>query len=248
MDLWKYFDITHRKHVVCNPTSIGKLEQLVTLLNLPPKAQVLEFASGKAEFLVRLAEQYDIVGTGIDLSPYCIADAKSKHRERIPDAQLSFLEMDGADYQPEKPESFDLVVCIGASWIFGGHQGTVKALREMTVPGGLIIVGEPYWRQEPEADYLAAIDEKRDSYGTHFENVAVAEKRGLKLLYTLVSNQDDWDRYEGLQWYASEEWASLSPEDPDVKELLKRVYKNKEVYLKWERETLGWAIYVFKKV
>jgi len=28
---------------------------------------------------------------------------------------------------------------------------------------------------------------------------------------------------------------------------LKRVRENKENYLRWGRETLGWAIYVFKK-
>jgi len=26
MDMWKFFDITHREHIVCNPSSIEKLE------------------------------------------------------------------------------------------------------------------------------------------------------------------------------------------------------------------------------
>ena len=67
------------------------------------------------------------------------------------------------------------------------------------------------------------------------------------LVYTLVSNQDDWDRYEGLQWYAANEWASENPDDADVEEVLKRVRENKENYLKWGRDTFGWAIYMFKK-
>ena len=71
---------------------------------------------------------------------------------------------------------------------------------------------------------------------------------GLELAYTLVSNQDDWDQYEGLQWYAAEEWASEHRDDPDVKEVLKRVRENREMYLRWGREMFGWAIYVFKKV
>lgn len=69
----------------------------------------------------------------------------------------------------------------------------------------------------------------------------------MELVYTLVSDQDDWDMYEGLQWYAAEEWAGEHPEDPDVEEVLKRVRESKAVYLRWGRETLGWAIYVFKK-
>jgi hypothetical protein len=63
----------------------------------------------------------------------------------------------------------------------------------------------------------------------------------------LVSSPDDWDRYEGLQWYAATEGADKHPEDPDVKEVLKQVGENRESYLRWGRETIGWSIYVFKK-
>ncbi len=38
MDTWKFYDITHREHVVCNPTSEEKLARLVELLRLPPGA------------------------------------------------------------------------------------------------------------------------------------------------------------------------------------------------------------------
>jgi SAM-dependent methyltransferase len=247
MDRWKYFDITHREHVLCNPMSVKKLEELIALLRLQPGARVLDIAAGKGEFIIRLVEQYDVEGIGVDLSPYCVTDAREKQTERIPDAQLKFLEMDGADYEAEEPESFDLVACIGASWIYGGHRGTLQALKGMAASGGWVVVGEPYWRQEPAAEYLEAIGEERSTYGTHCENVEVGQELGLGLVYTLVSNQDDWDRYEGLQWYAAVVWADEHPEDPDVEEVLKGVRENRENYLRWGRETLGWAIYVFKK-
>ncbi|UCG11059.1 MAG: class I SAM-dependent methyltransferase, partial [Deltaproteobacteria bacterium] len=85
------------------------------------------------------------------------------------------------------------------------------------------------------------------AYGTHYENMKVGQEFDLKLVYTLVSNQDDWDRYEGLQWYAADEWASKNPDDSDVEEVLKRVREDRENYLRWGRETFGWAIYLFKK-
>jgi SAM-dependent methyltransferase len=247
MELWKFFDITHREHVFCNPMSVEKFEELIALLRLEPEDRVLEIATGKGEFIIRLAEQYDIEGIGVDISPYFVSDAKKKHQQRIPDAQLSFVEMDGADYEPKAPESFNLVACIGASWIYGGHRGTLKALNEMAAPGGWVIVGEPYWRREPTDEYLEAIGQKRSAYGTHYENMKVGQEFDLKLVYTLASNQDDWDRYEGLQWYAADEWASKNPDDADVKEVLKRVHENRENYLRWGRETFGWAIYLFKK-
>jgi hypothetical protein len=53
---------------------------------------------------------------------------------------------------------------------------------------------------------------------------------------------DDWDRYEGLQWYATETWANDHRDDTDVETLLRRVRESKTAYLRWGRETLEWAI------
>lgn len=247
MDNWKFFDITHREHIICNPTNIEKLEQLVSLVRLRPDSHVVEIAAGKGEFIIRLAERYGIEGVGVDLSPYHIADAKRKCQERVPDARLTFLEMDGADYEPQKPGRLDLAACIGASWIYGGHRGTLKALERMAAPESWIVVGEPYWRCEPEREYLQAIGQEPNSFGTHAENAEAGQEFGLELAFTLVSSQDDWDRYEGLQWYAAEDWAAGHPTDADVQEVLQRVRQGKAAYLRWGRDALGWAIYVFKK-
>lgn len=58
MDMWKFFNITHREHILCNPMSLEKLEQLITLLSLKLGARVLDIATGKGEFLIRLVERY----------------------------------------------------------------------------------------------------------------------------------------------------------------------------------------------
>jgi hypothetical protein len=78
-------------------------------------------------------------------------------------------------------------------------------------------------------------------------HAAAGEERGLELAYTLVSNKDDWDRYEGLQWYSVSEYARAHPGDPDLREIVDRVDRERFVYLRWGRETLGWAIYVFRQ-
>ena len=94
MNVWKFYDITHREHIICNPTSTQKLDELIALLRLAPEARVLDIATGKAEFLIRLAEKYGVEGVGVDLSPYCVSDAKEKHRRRVPDADLVELLID----------------------------------------------------------------------------------------------------------------------------------------------------------
>ncbi|MHC5037816.1 MAG: SAM-dependent methyltransferase [Planctomycetota bacterium] len=247
MDMWKYYGVTHRNHLLCNPMSREKHEELIGLIPLRKDQRVVEIASGKGEFLLRLVERYGVRATGIDLSPYFVKDARRKSAERTPDADIEFIEMNGADYRPETPESFDLAACIGASWIFQGHKGTLEALMGFAAPGGWIVAGEPYWLKEPDPEYLAASDQKRETYGTHFENVQLAENLGLTCTYILVSNLDDWDRYEGLQWHAAEAYSRGNPDDPDAREIMEKVKSSREEYLRWGRDTLGWAIYVFRK-
>ena len=76
MDIWNFYDITHRHHVICNPISREKLDILVELLRLPSGAAVLDIASGKGEFLVEMAR----AGAG-----HCIGIDPGVHPERIDD-------------------------------------------------------------------------------------------------------------------------------------------------------------------
>lgn len=246
MDMWKFYDITHHEHTLMNPTSDEKLGKLIELLHLDAQMPVIDIGCGKAEFLIRLAQTYEVEGVGIDRSPYTAADAKKRISKLSPDANITILEMDGADFRPESPQSFGLAACIGSSWIFGGHEGTLDALVDLVAPGGWID-GEPYWLQEPSEDYLRASGDERGVFSTHVGNVEAGERRGLSLVHTFVSDKDEWDRYQGLQWYAADQYARAHPEDPDLPELLERVAKEKQVYLRWGRDTLGWAIYVFRR-
>lgn len=84
MDTWKFFAITHADHVVCDPTSISKLDELIALLDLPLRPRILDLACGKGELLLRIAEHYEkrdgyghgLDAVAIDINPYFIADLR----------------------------------------------------------------------------------------------------------------------------------------------------------------------------
>jgi SAM-dependent methyltransferase len=245
MDRWKFFDVCHRDHAVCNPLSLAKLDELVTLVDLTPGARVLDIACGKAELLLRLAERYGVRGDGVDLSPYCVREAREKARARVADAALTFHEQDGGTFEAP-PGSYDLAMCVGASWTFGGHRGTLRALSRFVRAGGLVVAGEPYWRATPDPAYLTASGIEAGMFATLAGNVDIAVDEGLVPLYTLVSNEDDWDRYEALQWRAAERYAVANPDDPDAVEIVRRQRDARDAYLRWGRDTLGWAVYLFR--
>jgi SAM-dependent methyltransferase len=248
MDIWKYYDVTHKEHLVCNPISIEKLKELITLLTLKSGSKVLEIATGKGEFLIQLVENHNVSAIGVDISPYHLGDAKRKAKERVPNADLTLIEMDGANYKSKTPESFDLTCCLGASWIYNGYEGTLKYLMTQTKRNGILVVGEPFWISKPPKEYFDLSDIKYEMFSSHAGNVQIGENLGLRLLYTLVNTQDEWDKYLGLQWYAMDKYAQGYPEDPDLPDFLAKLNKEKKLYLQWEREAFGWAIYVFRKM
>jgi len=246
MDMRKYFDITHSEHVVLNPTSEKKLAQLVELLRLPKGAQVLDIACGKGDLLIRLAETYGVVGIGIDTSATYLDEGRKWLSKRAPEADITFNLMNGADYKPDKPNQFDVASCIGASWVFGGHEKTLEVLIKMAKPGGFVLVGEPYWAKEPPSEFLEAAEFPKEAFSSHFANADAGEKLGLNLVHTIASSKDEWDTYESLQWYAADLYARNNPDDPDLPALIERVKKSKQNHLRWGRDTLGWAIYAFR--
>ena len=245
MDTWKYFAITHADHVVCNPTSTERFDELIGLLDLEPGASVWEAACGKGELLVRLAERHRSRGTGVDMSPYEIAVARERAAARAPAAKLTIIEGDAAAHRARAGECRPrrLPRCqldLGRpSRNAPGAAGLHQARRA-------VLVGEPYWRGEPDPAYLAAAELAAGDFSTLHGNVAIAAEEGLTLLYALPSRDEDWDRYEMLQLRAAERWALAHPDDPDVDELLARARRGADAYLRWGRDTLGWAIYLFR--
>ena len=122
----------------------------------------------------------------VDLSPFCCADLRALVARRVPAAEMEVLEMAGADYHPEL-ETFDVASCLGASWAFGGHRGTLQYLAQAVRPGGVVVTGEPFWKKEPGAEYLASSGMARDTYGTHAGNVEVGEARDPECAFRLNS-------------------------------------------------------------
>jgi hypothetical protein len=182
----------------------------------------------------------------VERSPYFYAEASEKVHSRGLSDLVTLEEKSGEDFTA--PEAtFDVTMCIGAEWVFGGWTGTLTRLQQWAKPGATVVGGTPYWIAPPPAAYLEAMGLSSDSFSTHAGNVAAGESLGLDLLFAVASNQDDWDNYMGLSWRAAYDFVRDQPNDADAAEIEERTLNDKNSYLRYGRDCLGWAIYVFRK-
>ncbi|MHC9396171.1 SAM-dependent methyltransferase, partial [Serratia ureilytica] len=94
-----------------------------------------------------------ITGIGIDMSQLFSEQAKRRAEQLNVSSRVHFIHNDATGYVAE--EKCDVAACIGATWIAGGFVGTVGLLAQSLKPGGITLIGEPYWRQLPATNEIA---------------------------------------------------------------------------------------------
>jgi SAM-dependent methyltransferase len=239
-----FFAVIEAKHELQNPTSPQKIRLLGERLGLEPGSHVLDVASGRGGPALILADSF-----GCRLT--CVERADEFHsaaRQRVSQAGLdSLIELVHADARefPLENARYDAALCLGASFVWDGLQGTLAALTPAVRPSGFVAVGEPYWRTLPLPEVFDG--DRPEEYLTLAATVECFQSMGLSPTSLIDSSLDDWDRYETLHWLVAEEWLDEHPDDPDAEGIRARIEEDRERYLRWQRDLLGWAIIVGRK-
>lgn len=236
-----WFGVIERRHDLQNPTSAEKIRLLGERLGLGPALRVLDLAGGKAGPARVLAETYGCRITCVEQAEEFVATARKRVHAAGLDHLIEVVHADAREF-PFEREGYDAALCLGASFIWDGLPGTLSALVPAVRPRGFVVVGEPYWRRWP---LPSGVGEDVDgSYVTLAETADRFEGAGLVVVGLIASSPDDWDRYETLHWLALDEWLHDHPSSPDAVTFRERGRLDRERYLLWQRELLGWAIFI----
>ena len=243
MDIPRIFNISESAHRIHNPFTPEKFATLGEALRLESGARVLDLGSGSGEMLCTWARDHGIVGTGIDLSPLFTAQAQRRAEELGVAGQVRFIHGDAAGYV--SAEKADVAACVGATWIAGGVAGTIALLARSLRPGGIILVGEPFWRQLPPTEDVArgCRANSISDFVQLPELIAAFGRLGYDVVEMVLADQDGWDRYEAAKWLTMRRWLEANPTDEFAPTVRAELNSEPARYTTYTREYLGWGVF-----
>ena len=239
MNRFDYFATIERYHTFQNPTSEEKLDLAASYCAIADGMRILDVGCGKGWLLRRLAKRYDIRATGLELNRAFAAEARTLADKEGVAGRIEIVQGPALEFRAE-PASFDVVMCIGASFALGGFESALQWMSRHAKRGGIVAIGEPFARQLPlPADMTADRGYEARSLWTTVETMRL---HGLALRGIVESSIDDWNRYHSLHWQAAMDWAVANPGQSDVKILTDPAAQRAD--LEFDGRYIGWAIFV----
>ncbi len=243
MDIPRIFNITESAHRIHNPISTNKLATLGAALCLEHGDRVLDLGSGSGEMLCTWARDHGIIGIGVDMSQLYTDQARRRAVELGVADQVRFIHGDAAGFIVD--EKVSVAACLGATWIGGGVSGTIDLLARSLCAGGIILIGEPFWRRLPPTEGAAreCLAHSISDFLLLPELLTSFGRFGCDVVEMILADQDDWDRYEAAKWLSMRRWLDANPDDELTQEVRAKLDSEPVRYASFTREYLGWGVF-----
>lgn len=208
---------------------------------------MLDLACGSGEWLCQWSRAHGITGAGVDISTVFLAKARARAEELGVADRVTFTHGDAAGHVAAEP--VDVAACIGATWIGRGVEGTIELLERSLRPGGLLLIGEPFWRLDPpdQAAVTGSGAGSRDDFRDLPGLVESFGSLGWDLVEMVLADEDSWDRYVAAQWFTVRAWLDENPDDELAPSMRAELDTAPLDYVRYQRRYLGWGVFALKR-
>jgi cyclopropane fatty-acyl-phospholipid synthase-like methyltransferase len=215
---------------ILNPVHPDKIRTLGTRIRLQPDQVVLDVGAGRCGPARILARDFGVRIVAVEPYEPFLNDA----RERVAAAGLTdrfeFVQSAGAEFDIE-PDRYDAAMCIGASWAFGGHEGTLRALAAGVRRGGHVVTGE---------GYAVAGDSSFEGQTLEWVLETFAAT-GLRVVSLIRPSVDDYDTYYSVQATSLLDWLEANGADHEVSGW------QRDAVNRFAEVNFGWALIAGRK-
>ena len=119
-------------------------------------------------------------------------------------------------------------------------------MRPALAPGGLLLIGEPFWREEPPAEAYGALGFRRDEF--------TSLPGTLDRLAAQPGVAGDGPGRRGqlgpvrgsAQWWTVARWLDDHPDHPDAPAMRDYLDRSRRSPLAYGRRYLGWGVFVLR--
>ena len=154
--------------------------------------------------------------------------------------KLTFVEGPAQAFVP-KPGSYDVVLCLGASFALGGFVQAVEWMVAAAKPGGAVVIGDMTLKHRP------AVNTHQPLPLDPIELVGVVQRHGAEVSALISASDADFERYVSHHRHATLRWARENSTHPDHDDVLDKSRDDWNHYLRTIRPMLGWTIVVGRK-
>ena len=243
-----FHHIAYQPLAVCNALSMARLEATVRRAGLKAEARVLDIGCAYGEVSIHLARTFDARLTAVELDPVMAAGAEA----RIQTAGLSErieVRRETSTMTLATLPAFDLILAIGSTEPAGkglrDPADVFAALTEHLTPGGALLWGDLFWKQEPPAP-LRQLVETGGYYVSHDALQAAAREAGLTVVSAEISDEAEWAVYRTAMETAITDWLDTHPDHADAPSVAATAHRIK-MMLDFGAPYLGFGLYLFRK-
>jgi SAM-dependent methyltransferase len=247
-DPHKSVRIAYEAMEFCNPVSRATLDRVLAWARLAPGMRAVDVGCGNATMSAYIAEQHGLLVDALERSPAVAEIARRKLEGRGAPGKVTLHTVESRPFLKEA-DPYDFVLSVGSSGIVSGApepRAVMEALKHSVKPGGLLLWSDPYWKAEPDPDFVAMLGPYA-AYKTHRENIEAGEAAGLELWYAGASPAHEWDDCAFSMYAAAQQWLTDNPRDREAASVRQRAELQRMAYLRFGRGTLGFGLYLFRR-